>query len=74
MRWLAYADPYIIARTMRATQEVCAKCAMKADMKDLTRCPICFKLVCQKCQRSRGGKLFCSQYCAEFFFHYEEED
>jgi len=24
--------------------------------------------------RAKGGKEFCSQYCAEYFFHYEDED
>ncbi len=74
MRWPGFADPYIIAGIMRATLEPCAKCATRNEKENLTRCPICYKLVCEKCERSRGGKIFCSQYCAEFFFHYEDED
>jgi len=51
----------------------CAKCERLFEKLDLSRCPICFKKVCEDCARKRGGKEFCSQYCAEFFFHYDED-
>ena len=53
---------------------VCEKCDDEFDEMQLIRCPICHKRVCSSCRRNKGGKEFCSQYCAEFFFHYEEED
>ncbi|MGD8377302.1 MAG: hypothetical protein PVF68_14310 [Acidobacteriota bacterium] len=54
--------------------EVCAKCDREITENTRVRCPICFKMVCPQCVRAKGGKEFCSQYCAEYFFHYEDED
>ena len=56
------------------TEETCAKCNAAMDPSTVIRCPICFKRVCDRCARNKGGKEFCSQYCAEYFFHYEDED
>ena len=59
---------------LKPVATTCAKCEDPTSDMALTKCPICFKDVCEKCVRSKGGKEFCSQYCAEYFFHYEEED
>ena len=51
----------------------CAVCKSSGEKIVLTKCPICFKVVCEACRFNRGGRLFCSQYCAEEFFFGEEE-
>ena len=57
---------------LEPTYDVCVRCDQEVDDHSKTRCPICFKIVCSDCARSKGGKEFCSQYCAEYFFHYED--
>ena len=59
---------------LKPTAEVCAKCDEILETTTQVRCPICFKNICPDCVRVRGGKEFCSQYCAEYFFHYEDDD
>ncbi|MFQ5844498.1 MAG: hypothetical protein ACE5JG_05850 [Planctomycetota bacterium] len=54
-------------------RQSCSKCAASGPKVTLTRCPICFKTVCEACHVTRGGRLFCSQYCAEYFFFGDEE-
>jgi hypothetical protein len=51
----------------------CTRCDQPIDDFTSIKCPICFKVVCRKCARAKGGKEFCSQFCAEYFFHYEED-
>jgi hypothetical protein len=46
----------------------CHKCNASEDEKTLKKCPVCFKYFCQDCATNRGGRLFCSKYCADFFF------
>jgi len=54
-------------------EKSCAQCKSAGEKISLTKCPICFKLVCEKCHFNRGGRLFCSQYCAEEFFFGDED-
>jgi hypothetical protein len=54
-------------------EKSCSTCKAAGEKIALTKCPICFKLVCESCHVNRGGRLFCSQYCAEEFFFGEEE-
>lgn len=54
-------------------EKSCAQCKTAGERIVLIKCPICFKLVCETCRFSRGGRPFCSQYCAEEFFFGEEE-
>jgi hypothetical protein len=37
-------------------------------------CPICHKQACEGCGTSKGGKRFCSQYCAEYFFFVDDDE
>jgi len=53
--------------------KVCGECGAGGEKISLNRCPICFKLSCESCQFNRGGRLFCSVYCADSFF-FDEED
>ena len=52
----------------------CTVCDEPFEESSLQRCPMCHKMFCERCERNKGGKRFCSQNCAEFFYHYEEED
>ena len=52
----------------------CVLCGEKFSRYDLHRCPICHKQTCEKCGLDKGGKHFCSQYCAEYFFYGGSDD
>ena len=54
-------------------EKSCAVCKAAGVKIVVTKCPICFKLVCETCRVNRGGRTFCSQFCAEEFFFGEEE-
>ena len=51
----------------------CSKCAASGERVHLVKCPICHKAVCETCVFNRGGRLFCSVFCADYFFFEEEE-
>jgi hypothetical protein len=50
---------------------VCEKDEVEAT---LSKCPICFKWVCQECGTREYGRLFCSRRCADQFFFGEDEE
>ena len=52
----------------------CATCEQDFGRYDIHQCPICHKQCCSKCSTNKGGKHFCSQYCAEFFFFVGDDD
>jgi hypothetical protein len=54
-------------------QTACATCSATSERIVLSRCPICHKSVCEKCLVARGGRTFCSQRCADYFF-FDDED
>jgi hypothetical protein len=51
----------------------CSKCSAKGEKISLMMCPICHKMVCEKCLIHKSGRSFCSQYCAEYFFFGDED-
>jgi len=52
----------------------CTTC-QKNDLEvTLSKCPICFKPVCQDCAHREYGRLFCSRRCAYLFFFGDDED
>ena len=51
----------------------CSKCSAKGEKVSLMMCPICHKMVCEKCRVHKSGRSFCSQYCAEYFFFGDED-
>ncbi|HKY32664.1 MAG TPA: hypothetical protein VJV23_09030 [Candidatus Polarisedimenticolia bacterium] len=55
------------------SHDACAVCSAAGPRIVLGKCPICFKAVCEGCRVSRGGRHFCSQYCADYFFFGDEE-
>ena len=57
----------------RMQSDECSRCSQSDPRMTLSKCPICYKLVCEQCQYSKGGRLFCGQYCADYFFFGEEE-
>ncbi len=52
----------------------CVFCEKDFSRYDLHQCPICHKRACEGCGTSKGGKHFCSQYCAEYFFYVDEDE
>lgn len=52
----------------------CSRCGESGPEIDVTKCPICYKLVCHRCAVAISGRPFCSQSCADYFFHGDEED
>jgi hypothetical protein len=50
---------------------VCEKSDVEAT---LSKCPICFKLVCQDCGKREYGRVFCSRLCANQFFFGDDEE
>jgi hypothetical protein len=52
----------------------CAKCGEEGMELDIQACPICFKGVCRHCAVLVSGRTFCSQSCAEYFFHGDDDD
>jgi len=52
----------------------CVFCEKDFSRYDLYKCPICHKQACDPCGLSKGGKHFCSQYCAEYFFFVGDDD
>ena len=53
---------------------LCVFCEKDFNKYDLHKCPICHKHVCPPCGLGKGGKNFCSQYCAEYFFFVGDDD
>ncbi len=52
----------------------CWVCGMSSDDKRLQKCAVCHKMYCNECGFIMSGRRFCSQYCAEYFFHGGDDD
>jgi hypothetical protein len=53
---------------------VCNKDDQVEEGLRLSKCPICFKLVCEDCANRNFGRLFCSKRCADLFFFGDDDD
>jgi len=57
---------------------VCGKSDLEVGKSDveitLSKCPICFKLVCQDCAKREYGRIFCTQRCADMFFFGDDDE
>lgn len=51
----------------------CSVCDTSDEERALRKCSICFKYFCEECATNRGGRLFCSKQCADYFFFGEDE-
>ncbi len=56
----------------------CSKCNQTSDIRRISKCVVCFKLVCADCALRRYATEFCSEQCANSFFfgtgeEYEDE-
>lgn len=51
----------------------CGLCHQDKDEITLIKCPLCHQHACENCRHTRGGRHFCSRYCAESFFLDDEE-
>jgi len=52
----------------------CKQCAVGEDEAFLYKCPICHKMICEEHKHVRSGRVFCSSFCAAYFFHEGDED
>ena len=53
----------------------CSGCGNVFDYYKLIKCPMCYKMVCNECKAIIGGRPFCGEVCANyFFFGGEDED
>jgi hypothetical protein len=52
----------------------CNECGTTGEETLLFMCRVCHKRFCEDHAVRRGGVLFCSLGCGEFFFHDESED
>jgi hypothetical protein len=52
----------------------CVTCQKDEREVTLSKCPICFKLICVECARHEYGRKFCSKRCADLFFFGDDED
>jgi hypothetical protein len=52
----------------------CKTCAVGEDDAYLHKCPICHKMICDDHKYVRSGRVFCSEFCAAYFFHEGDED
>lgn len=46
----------------------CYNCHTTDEETTIHKCVMCFKLFCENCGESRGGRWFCSKNCCDYFF------
>ena len=54
-------------------EKACSRCGASGERLALAKCTICLKQFCEGCRVARGGRHFCSQYCADEFFFSDED-
>ena len=59
---------------LRARPMECVVCQVSDQDSRLSKCPICFKWVCDNCANRRFGRIFCTQKCADQFFFGDDEE
>lgn len=52
----------------------CESCGANEEELHTQKCPICYKRFCDECAHSMSGRIFCSRFCAEYFFFGGEDD
>ena len=52
----------------------CVACKVSDQDVRLHKCPICHKYICEEHKFVRSGRIFCSAFCAAYFFHEGDED
>jgi len=52
----------------------CWRCGTKEAADDIVMCPTCHRGVCRHCSVKISGRGFCSQSCADYFFHGDDDD
>ena len=53
--------------------EICEACNENNPLRDIYKCPSCYKMVCDNCCHRFGGRPFCSKRCADYFFFGDED-
>lgn len=54
--------------------QTCHECGKDDRDTRVRKCPICFKFFCEEHAYQRSGLWFCSNGCAEYFFHVDPDD
>jgi len=52
----------------------CVHCKKSETEVTLYKCEICFRHYCDDHGYLMSGRKFCSQYCAEYFFHSDPDE
>ena len=52
----------------------CVVCHIDEQERQLYKCPICFKRVCENCAHRSMGRDFCSKLCAQQFFFGDDDE
>ncbi len=52
----------------------CVTCKKLESQAVLHKCPICFRYYCDEHFYQMGGRRFCTQQCAEYFFFDDSEE
>ncbi len=51
----------------------CELCHEYDRLRELHKCPSCYKMVCDACCYRFGGRPFCGKRCADYFFFGDED-
>ena len=52
----------------------CVNCKIDDAERRLSKCPICFKWVCEECAVRSYGRQFCAKKCADAFFFGDDDE
>jgi hypothetical protein len=52
----------------------CNTCGREQPTWNLITCPVCGQVSCHKCAKFAYGRHFCSDRCAQYFFHAEPDE
>ena len=52
----------------------CVTCKIEDVERRLSKCPICFKWVCEECAVRAFGRQFCAKKCADAFFFGDDDE
>ncbi|MFN7973269.1 MAG: hypothetical protein U0166_13145 [Acidobacteriota bacterium] len=55
------------------SEDICAVCQEENKLRDVFKCPSCYRRVCDACCYRFGGRPFCSKRCADYFFFGDED-
>ena len=52
----------------------CPKCSEECLPETVQKCSLCYSPYCPSCVYNMGGREFCSQNCAHYYFYTDEDE